>query len=102
MLWAALFPDPPTSDEPRRSEAATSGLSIWCLQFTPRVAVIEPLSTSPAIVMEVEASTRLFGGKRRLVERVRIESAELGVRQLSWAPNSLAAVALGKRPAKSS
>ena len=46
--------------------------------------------------MEVEASVSLFGGKRRLVERVRDESADLGVKQLSWAPTSLAAVAIAR------
>ncbi len=66
------------------------------MQFTPRVAVIEVLSEAPAVVMEVEASLRLFGGKRRLVERVRDESVDLGVRQLAWAPTSLAAVAVGR------
>ena len=95
MLWAALLPDNPSSDESRRTEAL-SGLATWCLQFTPRVAVIEPLSASPAIVMEVESSVRLFGGKRKLVQRVRDECADLGVRQLSWAPTSLAAVALAR------
>ncbi|HYN59095.1 MAG TPA: DNA polymerase Y family protein [Rubrivivax sp.] len=95
MLWAALLPDKLPSDESRRTEA-TSGLATWCLQFTPRVAVIEPLSESPAVVMEVEASIRLFGGKRKLVQRVRDECAELGVRQLSWAPTSLAAVAVAR------
>lgn len=95
MLWAALLPDKLPSDESRRTEA-TSGLATWCLQFTPRVAVIDPLSQSPAVVMEVEASVRLFGGKRKLVQRVRDECAELGVRQLSWAPTSLAAVALAR------
>lgn len=95
MLWAALLPDTLPCDESRRTEA-TSGLATWCLQFTPRVAVIEALSASPAVVMEVEASTRLFGGKRRLVERVREESPDLGVRQLSWAPTSLAAVAIAR------
>ena len=95
MLWAALLPDNLPCDESRRTEA-TSGLATWCLQFTPRVAVIEALSASPAVVMEVEASARLFGGKRRLVERVREESPDLGVRQLSWAPTSLAAVAIAR------
>ena len=95
MLWAALLPDKLPSDESRRTEAV-SGLATWCLQFTPRVAVIEPLSESPAVVMEVEASVRLFGGKRKLVERVRDEVGDLGVRQLSWAPTSLAAVALAR------
>ena len=46
--------------------------------------------------MEVEASLRLFGGKRRLVERVRDECNDLGVRQLAWAPTSLAAVAVAR------
>ena len=95
MLWAALLPDRLPCDESRRTEA-TSGLAAWCLQFTPRVAVIEPLSESPAVVMEVEASVRLFGGKRKLVQRVRDECANLGVRQLSWAPTSLAAVAVAR------
>ena len=95
MLWAALLPDNLPSDESRRTDAV-SGLATWCLQFTPRVAVIEPLSESPAVVMEVEASVRLFGGKRKLVERVRDEVGDLGVRQLSWAPTSPAAVALAR------
>lgn len=95
MLWAALLPDALSADESRRIEAV-SGLATWCLQFTPRVAVIEPLSSSPAVVMELDASTRLFGGKRKLVERVRGESTDLGVKQLSWAPTSFAAVAIAR------
>lgn len=95
MLWAALLPARLSSDELRRTEA-TSGLATWCLQFTPRVALIEPLSESPAVVMEVEASVRLFGGKRKLVERVKEECRDLGVRQLTWAPTSLAAVAIAR------
>lgn len=46
--------------------------------------------------MEVEASLRLFGGKRKLVERVKDECGDLGVGQLSWAPTSLAAVATAR------
>lgn len=93
MLWAALLPDALPSDESRRTEA-WSGLATWCLQFTPRVAVIEPLSEWPAVVMELEASVRLFGGKRKLVQRIKDECGDVGARQLSWAPTSLAAVAL--------
>ena len=95
MLWAALLPDQLPSDESRRTEA-TAGLATWCLQFTPRVAVIEPLSESAAVVMELEASIRLFGGKRKLVERIREESADVGAGQLAWAPTSLAAVAIAR------
>ena len=95
MLWAALLPELRSSGESRLTEGL-AGLTTWCLQFTPRVAVIEPLSASPAIVMELESSTRLFGGKRKLVQRVRDECPDLGVRQLGWAPTSLAAVAIAR------
>jgi protein ImuB len=95
MLWAALLPDHLPSDASARTDALLA-LASWCLQFTPRVALIEAAAASPAVVMEVEASVRLFGGKRRLVQRVREECADLGVRQLSWAPTSLAAVALAR------
>lgn len=70
MLWAALLPDHLPSDASRSTEA-TSGLATWCLQFTPRVAVLEPLSVSPAVVMELEASTRLFGGQAAADEAAR-------------------------------
>ena len=69
MLWAALLPDARPCDESRRTEA-WSGLATWCLQFTPRVAVIEPLSPSRAVVMELEASVRLFGGTLRIDSQV--------------------------------
>ena len=95
MLWAALLPDIQSPDESRRTEAA-SGLATWCLQFTPRVAVVEPVSERAAVVMELEASVRLFGGKRKLVERIRDECGDLGVKQLGWAPTSLSAVALAR------
>ncbi len=90
MLWAALLlphgPDanPPCSD-------ALHGLATWALQFTPRVATVDE-----AVVMEVESSARLFGGKRRLRERMVLDVESLGVDFLAWAPNSLAALALGR------
>ena len=46
--------------------------------------------------MEVATCARLFGGKRELAQRVREECTELGVQALSWAPTSLAAVALAR------
>ena len=91
MLWAALLLDVLPSDPSRRTEAL-EGLATWGLQFSPRVAVIE----GSCVVMEVEASVRLFGGKRRLVEQVRTEAEQLGVTSLSWAANSLAALALAR------
>jgi protein ImuB len=93
VFWAALLPDPGLTER-QRTDAARA-ISLWCLQFTPRVALVEPAS-APAAVMELEASVRLFGGKRKLVERVRAEARELGVTQISWAPTSLGAVALAR------
>ena len=66
-------------------------MAVWALQFTPRVAVSED-----AVLMEVEASTRLFRGKRALRDRVVAESGELGVQQVAWATTSLAAHAFAR------
>ena len=66
-------------------------MAVWALQFTPRVTLSED-----AVLMEVEASTRLFGGKRALRDRVVVEAAELGVQKVAWAATSLAAHALAR------
>ena len=86
MLWVALLlPNEPPPDD------ALRGLATWALQFTPRVAALDE-----AVVMEVEASTRLFGGRRALRDRVVQEAPQLGVLQVAWAPTSLAAVAIAR------
>ena len=90
MWWAALlFPlrcdgTPPPID-------VLLGPAAWALQFTPRVAVVEE-----AVVMELQASVRLFGGRRALRDRIAGAVAELGASALAWAPNSLAALAFGR------
>ncbi len=93
MLWSALLLSPPApapcpteEDDPARRLLAT-----WALQFTPRVALARG-----AVLMEVAASVRLFGGLRALGARVHRESRELGVGQVAWAPNGLAALALAR------
>lgn len=92
MLWSALLLSPPSTDAPRPIEPASlQALAIWALQFTPRVALADD-----AVLMEVAGSVRLFGGKRALRDRVWSEGQELGVGQLAWAPNSLAALALAR------
>lgn len=91
MLWAALLLDTPPP-APSQNIDALDGLAIWGLQFSPHVAILEACS----VVMEVEASARLFGGKRQLVEQVRRQAEQLGVRSLSWAPTPLAALALAR------
>ncbi|WP_430407675.1 Y-family DNA polymerase [Hydrogenophaga sp.] len=90
MLWSALLPSPAHSPAPR-TEAAQRALATWALQFTPRVALVDE-----AVLMEVQASVRLFGGKRALRDRVLGEGREVGVAQLAWAPNGLAALALAR------
>ena len=90
MLWSALLL-PPADGTPSPTEDALRALAIWALNFTPRVAIGDG-----AVFMEVEASTRLFGGKRALRDRVVAESQELGASSIAWAPNSLAALALAR------
>ena len=90
MQWVALSPSPPSSPTPPSSDALT-GLATWALQFTPRVAYADE-----AVVLELGASLRLFGGRRALHERLREEAPELGCTAIAWAPNSLAALACAR------
>lgn len=87
MLWVALsLPRAPDATLP--SNDALHALAAWALQFTPRVAIADE-----AVVLEVQASTRLFGGRRALHERIAGQAPDLGVAGIAWAPNSLAALA---------
>ncbi|MCH7341902.1 DNA polymerase Y family protein [Pelomonas sp. CA6] len=81
--WLALLAEPPAHEDP--------GLAWWALQFTPRVARLEE-----AVLLELSGSLRLFGGLRRLNRRIRDEGRALGLRQLAWAPNPRAALALAR------
>lgn len=69
------------------------GLALWCLQFTPRVALLEDES---AVAMELAASLRLFRGPEALNARLREEAPQLGVQSLAWAPTALAALLLAR------
>lgn len=90
MLWAALLL-PPGPDGAPPSDEALRGVATWALQFTPRVATSEE-----AVLLELEASARLFGGKRALRDRILQEGADQGVSALAWATNSLAAHLLAR------
>ena len=95
MLWAAACtPASPTEGAAAGADAspALAALSHWALQFTPRVARVEE-----AVLMELRASLRLFGGAAALRARVSAEALELGACALSWgASTGLAALALAR------
>jgi protein ImuB len=106
MWWSALLPPPPPgidaaagaqaradawAEAAGRADATAQALALWALRFTPRVARLDE-----AVVLEVAASLRLFGGAAALRERVRAEATELGAARIAWAPNSLAALALAR------
>ena len=67
--WTALLPGLTCAGTSTHIDAAgdaigdaaadtVRSLATWCLQFTPRVAIVEAVN----VVMETEASVRLFGG----------------------------------------
>lgn len=86
--WAALL----ATHNPRNaSPTDLQGIAVWALQFTPRVAHLDE-----SVVMELEASERLFGGEDGLRQRVTEESRQLGIGAIGWASTSLAALALAR------
>lgn len=98
MHWLALLqptpkPSPSTEDDAARAAARQQALAWWALQFTPRVAWIEE-----AVVLEVAASLRLFGGGAALHKRIwrGAKRAGLGLSGIAWAPTSGGALALAR------
>lgn len=97
--WIALLP----SSAPEPDAAATALPSLqrqlgwWALQFTPRVAWLED-----AVVLEVAASERLFGGAQALRERIQQEARQMAsargdaVLRSAHAPTALGALALAR------
>ena len=86
--WAALLTNLACDNSPRTDP---SGIAVWALQFTPRVARVDQ-----AVLLEVEQSLRLFGGEDRVHELVEAGAEELGISALAWAPTSLAALACAR------
>ena len=91
MHWLALLASTPSTPEGGAAEADLRALGWWALQFTPRVARLEE-----AVVLEVGASLRLFGGAQRLHRRLWREARDLGLAGMAWAPTSLGALALAR------
>jgi protein ImuB len=80
MYWIALLPS-------HEDERCAWG---WrALQFTPRVAQVDE-----ALLLEVSASLRLWGGRKRLLRRLLDECETLGRAQWAQGSTSLSALAL--------
>lgn len=98
LHWIALLPGSPASCPEAQmppcvapSILGTQHLGWWALQFTPRVALLED-----AVVLEVQASERLFGGAVALRERIVAEAVAHGAEASAHAGTALAAVALAR------
>ena len=89
MRWLALCSTPDALGE------AGEAIGWLALSFTPRVARLEE-----AVVAEVSASLRLFGGARALRQKLQAEAALTGLAlgAMAWAPTALAALALARCP----
>ena len=112
MHWIALQPrheaasshdaaDPPVAAaEPAQGLAASAdpqaladelqALGWWALRFTPRVALQEP---AQAVLLEVSASERLFGGRRPLIIQLLGAGRPLAHVRVARAPSALLALA---------
>jgi protein ImuB len=86
MLWVALH-------LPGLAPGALEPIAAWACQFTPRVSLEPPR----ALVAEVQASLRLFGGPETLLARWRDGLDSLGVEaSLAVAPTARAALWLAR------
>ncbi len=59
---------------------ALAQIACWALQFTPRISLREPSDPSPeaGLMLDIEASLKLFDGLDRLLTRLRLGLQELG------------------------
>ena len=111
MHWIALqaLPDAaPDGSEPDPAPAspvssalaladALTALGWWALQFTPHVAQVDQ-----ALVLEVSASERLFGGREPLLAAMLAAAQPVGPLRHAQAATSLLALALLQRGAPDS
>jgi protein ImuB len=72
---------------------ALKQVATWLLQFTPSVSLEPP----DGVMLELQASLRLFGGRERLIARIRSELTDLGFSvHLGIAPTATAAWLLAR------
>jgi len=76
-----------------REKRALEKLAAWSIRFTPFVSIVPP----HALLLEVGASLRLFGGPERLRADIAARVRRLGYRaQLAGGPTALAALWLAR------
>jgi protein ImuB len=96
LLSAAYALAPDLIQQPRDTDAehgALAQLATFALRFTPAVAIVAP----GALVAEIGASLKLFGGRGRIVSRLAAGCARLGFDvRAAVAPTPLAALALAR------
>lgn len=86
MLWVALH-------LPRLAPAELAPIAGWACQYTPRVSLEPP----QALLAEVEASLRLFGGRDALLAAMRAGLDALGAEaSIGVAPTATAALWLAR------
>ena len=86
----ALLPELQTlARDPQREHELLVAIAEWALRFSPRVSLEPP----DAVLLEVRGSLRLFGGSRRLCERLRAELRTAGLEpQFSLTPTPMASL----------
>jgi protein ImuB len=89
MFWIALQPAPEACGPTGALQDGHTALAWWALQFTPLVARVQD-----ALVLEVSASARLFGGRAALVREIYTQNKPIAPVECAWGATSL--IALGR------
>ena len=88
--WIALLPLPHA--EPPATTGQDEALRLWswrALQFTPRVALADG-----AVVLEISASERLFGGRRALLRQLFEQNEPYP--SVEWSQGATSLIAIGR------
>lgn len=94
--WIALIPGCHANSHCNDTTALdATHLGWWCLQFTPRVALLDD-----GVVAELASSHRLFGGKERLIQLITAGAKQHGCGTSACAETAAAAIALARAPGR--
>lgn len=88
MHWIALQPEPVTADAVGELTDPITALGWWALRYTPKVA-----RTGDALLLEVSASARLWGGLPALLQHILTSNQPVALVNYAQAATSLVALA---------